>query len=135
MEDKMRVFESLVAGLENVSVTAAFGGAGESCTGMMLALKHSTQIRGIITRHEQAASFMACGYAMYTDRLGVCFATAGPGAFNLFSGLAVAMSDSYPVLAISGYASLDWRGRGSLNETSGLNRTPDPPALFAAPHK
>ena len=78
---------------------------------------------------------MACGYAMYTDRLGVCFATAGPGAFNLFSGLAVAMSDSYPVLAISGYASLDWRGRGSLNETSGLNRTPDSQAMFAATTK
>ena len=46
---------------------------------------------------------MACGYAMFTDRLGVCFATVGPGAFNLFSGLAVAMSDSYPVLAITGY--------------------------------
>src|SRR5438067_10803389 len=69
MEDKMRVFESLVAGLENIGVTAAFGGAGETCTGMMLALKHSTQIRGIITRHEQAASFMACGYAMYTNHL------------------------------------------------------------------
>ena len=76
---------------------------------------------------------MACGYAMYTDRLGVCFATAGPGAFNLFSGLAVAMSDSYPVLAISGYASLDWQGRGSLNETSGINRTPDSRAMFAPP--
>jgi acetolactate synthase-1/2/3 large subunit len=72
---------------------------------------------------------------MYTDRLGVCFATAGPGAFNLFSGLAVAMSDSYPVLAISGYASLEWRGRGSLNETSGLNRTPDSQAMFAATTK
>ena len=45
----------------------------------MLALKHSKKIRGIITRHEQAASFMACGYAMFTDKLGVCFATAGPG--------------------------------------------------------
>ena len=68
---------------------------------------------------------MACGYAMFTNKLGVCWATAGPGAFNLFSGLAVAMSDSYPVLAISGYASLEWSGKGSLNETSGLNRTPD----------
>ena len=54
---------------------------------------------------------MACGYAMYTDKLGFCFATAGPGAFNLFSGLAVAMSDSYPVLAVSGYASLEWKGK------------------------
>jgi acetolactate synthase-1/2/3 large subunit len=65
----------------------------------------------------------------------VCFATAGPGAFNLFSGLAVAMSDSYPVLAISGYASLDWRGRGSLNETSGVNRTPDSQKMFEATTK
>src|SRR2546430_8383590 len=130
MEDKMRVFESLVAGLENIGVTAAFGGAGETCTGMMLALKHSTQIRGIMTRHEQAASFMACGYAMFTNKLGVCWATAGPGAFNLFSGLAVAMSDSYPMLAISGYASLEWEGKGSLNETSGTNRTPDSQAMF-----
>jgi len=132
MEDKMRVFESLVAGLENIGVTAAFGGAGETCTGMMLALKHSTQIRGIITRHEQAASFMACGYAMYTNHLGVCWATAGPGAFNLFSGLGMAMSDSYPILAITGYANRHWMGRGSLNETSSLNNTPDSQKMFAA---
>ena len=94
----------------------------------MLALKHSEQIRPIITRHEQAASFMACGYAMYTDRLGVCFATAGPGAFNLFSGLAVAMSDSYPVLAISGYASLEWRGQGLAQRDVG----PQPHARLAS---
>jgi acetolactate synthase-1/2/3 large subunit len=128
----MRVFESLVAGLEEIGVTAAFGGAGETATGMMLALKHSDRIRGIITRHEQAASFMACGYAMYTHQLGVCWATAGPGAFNLFSGLGMAMSDSYPVLAITGYANRLWEGRGSLNETSGLNNTPDSRAMFAA---
>ena len=131
----MKVYEAIVKGLENIGVTAAFGGAGENAAGLMIALKHSERIRPVIARHEQAASFMACGYAMYTDRLGVCFATAGPGAFNLFSGLAVAMSDSYPVLAISGYASLDWRGRGSLNETSGMNRTPDSQAMFAATTK
>jgi acetolactate synthase-1/2/3 large subunit len=131
----MRVYEAIVQGLEGVCVEAAFGGAGESAAGMMIALKHSTKIRPIITRHEQAASFMACGYAMFTNKLGVCWATAGPGAFNLFSGLAVAMSDSYPVLAISGYASLDWRGKGSLNETSGANRTPDSEAMFAATTK
>jgi acetolactate synthase-1/2/3 large subunit len=98
----MRVYEAIVKGLESIGVTAAFGGAGENAAGLMIALKHSEQIRPVIARHEQAASFMACGHAMYTDQLGVCFATAGPGAFNLFSGLAVAMSDSYPVLGISG---------------------------------
>src|ERR1700704_4696357 len=102
---------------------------------MMIALKHSQKIRPVITRHEQGAAFAACGYAMFTNKLGVCWATAGPGAFNLFSGLAVAMSDSYPLLAISGYASLEWRGKGSLNETSGVNRTPDSQAMFSATAK
>lgn len=131
----MRVYEALVKGLEGAGVKAAFGGAGENAASLMLALKHSERIRPVMVRHEQAASFMACGYAMYTNQLGVCFATAGPGAFNLFSGLAVAMSDSYPVLAISGYASLEWRGRGSLNETSGVNRTPDSQQMFKATTK
>ena len=131
----VRVYEAIVKGLEGVGVEAAFGGAGENAASLMLALKHSDKIRPIMTRNEQAASFMACGYAMYSGRLGFCFATAGPGAFNLFSGLAVAMSDSYPVLAVSGYASLEWRGKGSLNETSGVNRTPDSQAMFAATTK
>src|SRR5262245_5611440 len=122
----MRIYEAIFRGLESIGVDAAFGGAGENAAGAMVALKHSSRIRAIVTRHEQAAAFAACGYAMYTNKLGVCWATAGPGAFNLFSGLAVAMSDSYPLLAISGYASLDWRGRGSLNETSGMNRTRRP---------
>jgi acetolactate synthase-1/2/3 large subunit len=131
----MRVYEAIVKGLEGIGVEAAFGGAGENAAGLMLALSRSERIRGIIARHEQAASFMACGYAMYTDKLGVCFATAGPGAFNLFSGLAVAMSDSYPVLGISGYAAMEWKGRGSLNETSGWNRTPNSLDMFAATTK
>ncbi len=131
----MRIHEAIVRGLESVGVDAAFGGAGENAAGMMIALKHSKKIHPVITRNEQGAAFAACGYAMFTNKLGVCWATAGPGAFNLFSGLAVAMSDSYPLLAISGYASLDWRGKGSLNETSGVNRTPDSQEMFAATTK
>src|SRR5262249_35284969 len=131
----VRVYEAIVKGLESVGVDAAFGGAGENAAGLLLALKHSTKIRAVVTRNEQAASFMACGYAMFSRRLGVCFATAGPGAFNLFSGLAVAMSDSHPVLAISGYSSLEWKGLGALNETSGLSRTPDSQAMFKATTK
>jgi acetolactate synthase I/II/III large subunit len=131
----MRVYEAIVKGLESVGVDAAFGGAGENAASLLLALKHSAKIRPVIVRHEQAASFMACGYAIYSNRLGVCFATAGPGAFNLFSGLAVAMSDSYPVLAISGFSALKWSGKGALNETSGLSRTPDSQAMFAATTK
>lgn len=129
----MRVFEAIVKGLESIGVEAAFGGAGESNAGLLLALKDSEKIRPVITRNEQAASFMACGYAMFTDRLGVCFATAGPGAFNLISGLSVALTDSYPLLAISGYSLPE--GKGALNETSGIGRTPDSQAMFAATTK
>jgi len=131
----MRVYEAVVKILEGLGVDAVFGGPGENDASLLLALKHSTKIKSVIVRNEQAASFMACGYTMYTTRLGVCFATAGPGAFNLFSGLAVALSDSHPVLAISGYSSLDWAGKGALNETSGLHRTPDSRAMFAATTK
>jgi len=128
----MRVYEAIVKGLESIGVDAAFGGAGETAAGMMMALHDSKKIRGIITRHEQGASFMACGYAMYSNKLGVCWATAGPGAFNFFNGLGQAMSDSYPVLAITGYANDEWTGKGSLNETSGRNRTPNSQAMFKA---
>ncbi|HEX6374516.1 MAG TPA: thiamine pyrophosphate-binding protein [Allosphingosinicella sp.] len=128
----MRIHEAIVKGLESIGVEAAFGGAGENAAGMMLALDASKKIKGIITRHEQGASFMACGYAMYTNKLGVCWATAGPGAFNFFNGLAMAMSDSYPILAITGYANQEWEGKGSLNETSGKSNTPDSRAMFKA---
>ena len=127
----MRVYEAIVKGLESIGV-AAFGGAGENAANLLLALKHSTKIKPVVVRHEQAASFMACGYAIHSNRLGVCFATAGPGAFNLFSGLGVAMSDSYPVLAISGFARKVCKGKGALNETSGQSRTFDFQAMFAA---
>jgi acetolactate synthase I/II/III large subunit len=131
---RMRVYDAIVRVLESVGVDVAFGGAGENAAFMMLALKHS-KIKPVIVRNEQAASFMACGYGIYSGRLGFCWATAGPGAFNLFSGLAVAMSDSYPVLAISGFASLDWKGKGALNETSGVSRTPDSQKMFTATTK
>jgi acetolactate synthase I/II/III large subunit len=131
----LRVYEAIVRGLESAGVEAAFGGNGENIASLTLALNNSPKIRAIMTRHEQAASFMACGYAMYSNKLGVCFATVGPGAFNLISGLAVALSDSYPVLAISGYVSLPWQGRGAVNDTSGLNRTPDSQAIFSATTK
>ena len=128
----MRVYEAIVKGLEELGIDHAFGGAGESNTGLMIALKDSEQIRGVITRNEQAAAFMACGYAMFTDRLGVCFATAGPGAFNLISGMSMALTDSYPVLALTGYGSLEFDGLGQLNETSGIGRTPNSDQMFQA---
>lgn len=130
----MNVYEAIVRNLESAGVDTAFGGNGENIAMLAIALKHSN-INAIATRHEQAASFMACGYAMFSGKLGVCYATVGPGAFNLVTGLGVALSDSYPVLAITGFVRMDWRGRGAVNDTSGLNGTPDSQAMFAATTK
>ncbi|RKJ81925.1 thiamine pyrophosphate-binding protein [Butyricicoccus sp. 1XD8-22] len=113
-----------------------FGSTGQVNASMLLSLRESKKIKTVIVRNEQAASFMACGYTMFNPgNLGVCFATGGPGAFNLFSGMAVAYSDSLPVLAISGYASAAVRGKGCLNESTGLSRTPDSHAMFSATTK
>jgi acetolactate synthase I/II/III large subunit len=131
----MDVNQTIVKVLEGIGVDHIFGGSGQVNATMLLALRDSKKIKTIIVRNEQAASFMACGYAMFSDKLGVCFATGGPGAFNLFSGLAVAYSDSLPVLAITGYTSLNQRGKGALNESTGLNRTPDSQAMFTATTK
>ena len=132
----MDVNQTIVKVLEDFGVQYVFGGSGQVNASMLLALRNSKKIKTIIIRNEQAASFMACGYTMFNpDHLGVCFATGGPGAFNLFSGMAVALSDSLPVLAITGYTSMSQRGKGALNESTGLNRTPDSQAMFAATTK
>jgi len=131
----MDVNQAIVKILESIGVDHVFGGSGQVNATMLLALKKSDKIKTVIVRNEQAASFMACGYAMFSDKLGVCFATGGPGAFNLFSGMAVAYYDSLPILGITGYASLPNRGKGALNESSGLNRTPDSHKMFSATTK
>jgi len=131
----MDVNECIVKALESIGVDHVFGGSGQVNASMLLALKRSKKIKTIIVRNEQAASFMACGYSMFSDKLGVCFATGGPGAFNLFSGMAVALSDSLPVLGITGYTSMQDRGKGALNESSGVSRTPDSQAMFSCTTK
>ncbi|MBR2773551.1 MAG: thiamine pyrophosphate-binding protein [Selenomonadaceae bacterium] len=131
----MDVNQTIVKVLEEVGVDYVFGGSGQVNASMLLALNQSDKIKTIIIQNEQAASFMAAGYAMFSKKLGVCFATGGPGAFNLFSGLAVAYSDSIPMLAITGYTSRAMRGKGALNESTGLSRTPDSQAMFAATTK
>ena len=131
----MDVNQTIVKVLEEIGVDYVFGGSGQVNASMLLALNKSEKIKTVIIQNEQAASFMAAGYAMFSKKLGVCFATGGPGAFNLFSGLAVAYSDSIPMLAITGYTSRAMRGKGALNESTGLSRTPDSQAMFAATTK
>lgn len=81
------------------------------------ALTRSTQIRNVLPRHEQGGVFAAEGYARATGRVGVCIATSGPGATNLVSGLADALLDSVPIVAITGQVPRRMIGTDAFQET------------------
>jgi pyruvate dehydrogenase (quinone) len=84
-------------------VDVVFGLPGDGINGIMEALRtRQDRIRFIQVRHEQSAAFMACAYAKWTGKLGVCLATSGPGGTNLLTGLYDAKLDQAPVLAITG---------------------------------
>jgi pyruvate dehydrogenase (quinone) len=95
----------LVERLIEWGVKDVFGLPGDGINGVMEALrKQQAKIRFIHVRHEEAAAFMACAYAKYTGKLGVCLATSGPGGIHLLNGLYDAKLDGQPVLAITGHA-------------------------------
>jgi pyruvate dehydrogenase (quinone) len=94
----------LVETLLDWGVEVVFGLPGDGINGIMEALRvRRDRIRFIQVRHEEAAAFMACGYAKYTGKLGVCLATSGPGGLHLLNGLYDAKLDHQPVLAITGH--------------------------------
>ena len=85
-------------------VRIIFGLPGDGINGIMESLrKRQDKIRFIQVRHEESAAFMACAYAKYTGKLGVCLATSGPGGIHLLNGLYDAKLDGQPVLAITGH--------------------------------
>jgi pyruvate dehydrogenase (quinone) len=93
----------LVGVLQDWGVDTVFGLPGDGINGIMEALrKRRDSIRFVQVRHEESAAFMACGYAKFTGRLGVCLATSGPGGLHLLNGLYDAKLDGQPVLAITG---------------------------------
>src|SRR5919106_1361468 len=94
----------LIEVLQEWSVDTVFGLPGDGINGIMEALrKRQEHVRFVQVRHEEAAAFMACGYAKFTGRLGVCLATSGPGGLHLINGLYDAKLDGQPVLAITGH--------------------------------
>ncbi len=94
----------LVAALIDWGVEVVFGIPGDGINGIMESLRQrQDKIRFVQVRHEESAAFMACGYAKYTGKLGVCLATSGPGGLHLLNGLYDAKLDGQPVLAITGH--------------------------------
>ena len=101
----------LVETLIRWDVQCVFGIVGDGINSIIEALrKRRDTIRFIAVRHEEAAAFMASGYAKHTGKLGVCVATTGPGAVHLLNGLYDAKMDSVPVLAITGSTFHDLAG-------------------------
>src|ERR1700742_1252673 len=99
----MNASDVLVERLVAWGVDTIFGLPGDGINGVMEALrKAQDKIRFIHVRHEESAAFMACAYAKFTGRLGVCLSTSGPGGIHLLNGLYDAKMDQQPVLAITG---------------------------------
>jgi len=112
--------------LDRLGIEFVFGVPGGSIEPLYNALARSERKGGpkaIIARHETGAAFMAEGYARETGKIGVCCATAGPGATNLITGVASAYADGIPMLVISAQTSIEKFGMGSLQDGSctGIN--------------
>src|SRR5690348_3967734 len=95
----------LIDTIHDWGVDVVFGLPGDGINGIMEALRtRQDRVRFVQVRHEEAAAFMACAWAKFTGRLGVCLATSGPGGIHLLNGLYDAKLDNQPVLAITGMA-------------------------------
>jgi pyruvate dehydrogenase (quinone) len=101
--ENMRTADIIAEALLDWKVEVIFGLPGDGINGFMEALRQrQSKIKFILVRHEESAAFMACAYAKYTGKLGVCVATSGPGAIHLLNGLYDAKADNTPVIAITG---------------------------------
>ncbi len=109
--------EIVIECLKEQGVDTVFGYPGGAILNVYDALyKHSHEIRHVLTSHEQGASHAADGYARSTGRVGVCFATSGPGATNLVTGIATAYMDSVPMVAITCNVGVSLLGKDSFQE-------------------
>ncbi len=98
----MKISDYIVDYLINKGVKDVFGYPGGMVTHFMDSLSKRSEIHACLTYHEQGAAFAACGYAQAANTLGVAFATSGPGATNLITGICNAYYESIPVLFITG---------------------------------
>ncbi len=103
--------------LKEQGVDTVFGYPGGTILNIYDELyKHSHEVRHILTSHEQGAAHAADGYARATGKVGVCFATSGPGSTNLVTGIATAYMDSIPMVAITANVAVNLLGRDSFQE-------------------
>lgn len=115
---KLTGAESVMKTLVNEGVDLIFGYPGGAIMPIYDALyDYQDQVKHILVRHEQGATHAAQGYARTSGKVGVCFATSGPGATNLITGLADAMIDSTPMVCITGQVASHLLGTDAFQET------------------
>ena len=101
--ENLKTADIIAEALIDWNVDVIFGLPGDGINGFIESLRQrKNKIKFVFVRHEESAAFMACAYAKYTKKLGVCVATSGPGAIHLLNGLYDAKLDGPPVLAITG---------------------------------
>jgi pyruvate dehydrogenase (quinone) len=93
--ENMHTVDIIAEALLDWKVEVIFGLPGDGINGFMEALRQrQSKIKFVLVRHEESAAFMACAYAKYTGKIGVCVATSGPGAIHLLNGLYDAKADN-----------------------------------------
>ena len=102
--------------LKEQDVNTVFGYPGGAILNVYDELYKHPEIKHVLTSHEQGASHAADGYARSTGKVGVCFATSGPGATNLVTGIATAYMDSIPMVAITCNVGVSLLGKDSFQE-------------------
>ena len=107
MEDdeykNLKTSDIIAEALIDWNIDVVFGLPGDGINGFIEALRiRQNKIKFVLVRHEESASLMACAYAKYTGKIGVCVSTSGPGAIHLLNGLYDAKADNVPVVAITG---------------------------------
>lgn len=112
----------VIAALEDLGVETIFGYPGGAIMPIYDALPAS-RLRHILVRHEQGAAFAADAYARVSGKPGICFATSGPGATNLVTGIANAMLDSVPMICVTGNVSQGLMGTDAFQEVDILGMT------------
>ena len=113
----------LLKTLKECGVDTLFGYPGGAVIPLYDALSREGNFRHLRTAHEQGAVHAADGYARSSGKVGVCFATSGPGATNTITGLATAYMDSVPLLVITGQVATPLLGRGSFQEVDTVGIT------------
>jgi pyruvate dehydrogenase (quinone) len=119
--ENLRTADIVAEALIDWNVDTIFGLPGDGINGFIEALRtRQDKLKFVLVRHEESAAFMACAYAKYTGKLGVCVATSGPGAIHLLNGLYDAKLDGAPVVAITGRTYSDLMGSGYQQDVDQL---------------